>query len=197
MSALHWILLPAVGASIGFITNWVAVQMLFWPRQKVWGIQGLIPRRQQDFADTVAAVVSNQLVEMDDLLSHVDDVDLKAEVAPMIDKAIAEKADSVRNKYPLLKNFLDDERIAGWREAVLNEIESYKPQILDRIKSIATERVDVKSIAFGKLGGQDITRLEDVVKTIAKKEFRAIELWGAALGLLIGLIQAALLEALQ
>lgn len=196
MSQAYWIILPLVGALIGFATNWLAVQMLFHPREKRFGIQGLLPRRQQEFAGTVAEVVSGQLVEMEDLLSVLDAVDLRAEVAPLLDQAIEQKVDGIRERYPMLKHFLDEERVAQWRTAALDEVDRYRPQIFARIKAIAAERIDVRAIAFDKLGGQDILALEGVVRTIAKKEFRAIELWGALLGLTIGLIQAGLLAAI-
>ena len=55
---LPWIVFPLVGALIGYATNWLAVKMLFRPRQP-WGagvlkFQGVVPRRQEALADSIS-----------------------------------------------------------------------------------------------------------------------------------------------
>jgi len=50
MIATKIILIPIIGAIIGLITNWIAVKMLFHPKNKIFGIQGLIPKRKKDLA---------------------------------------------------------------------------------------------------------------------------------------------------
>jgi len=50
------ILIPFIGAIIGLITNWIAVKMLFHPRKKIFGIQGVIPKRKKDIAKRIGDV---------------------------------------------------------------------------------------------------------------------------------------------
>jgi len=50
------ILIPIIGAVIGLITNWIAVKMLFHPRKKIFGIQGVIPKRKRDIARRIGDV---------------------------------------------------------------------------------------------------------------------------------------------
>ena len=50
------ILIPIIGAIIGLITNWIAVKMLFHPRKKIFGIQGVIPKRKKDIAKRIGDV---------------------------------------------------------------------------------------------------------------------------------------------
>ena len=47
------ILIPIIGAIIGLITNWIAVKMLFHPRKKIFGIQGVIPKRKKEIAKRI------------------------------------------------------------------------------------------------------------------------------------------------
>lgn len=63
------IAVPIVGAVIGYITNWVAVKMLFYPHyeKKIWGHRvpftpGVIPRGQGRLARAVGQVVEKQLL---------------------------------------------------------------------------------------------------------------------------------------
>jgi uncharacterized membrane protein YheB (UPF0754 family) len=53
MIEIKLIFLPIVGAIIGLITNWLAVSMLFHPKRKVLGVQGVIPKRKEDIAKRI------------------------------------------------------------------------------------------------------------------------------------------------
>lgn len=48
------ILLPLTGMIIGFMTNWLAIKLLFWPSKKTLGFQGVIPKRKEKIAETIA-----------------------------------------------------------------------------------------------------------------------------------------------
>ncbi len=46
--------MPVVGALIGYFTNWTAIKLLFLPRKKVFGIQGVVPKRKAEIAEKIA-----------------------------------------------------------------------------------------------------------------------------------------------
>jgi len=50
------ILIPLIGAIIGLGTNYLAIKMLFHPRKKVLGIQGVFSKRKKDIAKRVGEV---------------------------------------------------------------------------------------------------------------------------------------------
>lgn len=63
-----WILPVFTGAAVGYLTNWLAIQLLFRPYRPVrWlgGLQGLIPKRQPDLADTLATEIPANLMPAD------------------------------------------------------------------------------------------------------------------------------------
>ncbi len=65
-----YIVTPIIGAIIGYVTNWIAVKMLFRPRKevRVFGKRdfpftpGVIPRGQARLAKAVGNVVETQLL---------------------------------------------------------------------------------------------------------------------------------------
>ncbi|QGU93895.1 DUF445 family protein [Clostridium bovifaecis] len=64
-----------VGAVIGYITNWLAIKMLFRPHEekKIFGIKvpftpGLIPKEQKRIAKSVAEAIGNHLLTSDTML---------------------------------------------------------------------------------------------------------------------------------
>ena len=50
------ILIPLIGFIIGYSTNYLAIKMLFHPRTKIIGIQGLLPKRRKQLAQKIGEV---------------------------------------------------------------------------------------------------------------------------------------------
>ncbi len=192
MDWFPWVMLPVVGGLIGWMTNLLAIRMLFHPRKSVMGLQGLLPRRQKELAASVGDVVGNELVPADELLRGLDDVDLTPHLSELLDEAINAKLQDVK-RIPLIGGLITPERVAQIRDGVLKQIKDKQPVLMKRFKEILKEKINIGQIAEEKLAAFDLDRLERIVNRVASKEFRAIELWGAVLGIIIGLVQAAIL----
>jgi uncharacterized membrane protein YheB (UPF0754 family) len=195
MDWVPWVMLPTVGGAIGWATNYVAIKMLFHPRKPMMGMQGLLPRRQNELAASVGDVVGNELVPTDELLKGLDGLDLTPHLGELLDQAIAAKLEDVK-RIPLVGSLVTPERIAGIRDAVLRQLADKQPILIARFKQILKEKIDIGKIAKEKLAAFDLDRLERIVNQVANKEFRAIEWWGLILGFLIGLVQAGVMALL-
>src|SRR5689334_4106869 len=55
----------SISALVGFGTNWIAIKMLFHPRVRVLGTQGVIPARRADLGRAVAATIEEHLISAD------------------------------------------------------------------------------------------------------------------------------------
>ena len=196
MDWVSWIMLPTVGGAIGWATNWVAIKMLFHPRKPMWGLHGLLPRRQNELAASVGDVVGKELVPTDELLKGLDGIDLTPHLGELLDQAITTKLEDIK-RIPLIGSLVTAERIAGIRDSVLRQLAEKQPVLIARFKEVIKERIDIGKIAKEKLASFDLDRLERIVNHIASKEFRAIEWWGLVLGFIIGLFQAGLLEFIR
>jgi hypothetical protein len=69
---LLWLVPPLVGAAIGYITNAVAIKMLFRPHQavRILGLRlpftpGILPRQRHKLADSIGAMVERELLTAD------------------------------------------------------------------------------------------------------------------------------------
>jgi uncharacterized membrane protein YheB (UPF0754 family) len=62
----HWYVLPVLGTVVGYVTNWLAIWMIFEPndprRVARWTIHGLFLRRQRQVADVYATIVADDIV---------------------------------------------------------------------------------------------------------------------------------------
>lgn len=90
-ASLFWILPPSLGAIIGYFTNWLAIKMLFRPYRK-WrflGIPvpftpGLLPSRREEIAEKVGVVISEQLINQEELKRTLSETHLQKELALLL-----------------------------------------------------------------------------------------------------------------
>ncbi|MCF6228527.1 MAG: DUF445 family protein [Planctomycetes bacterium] len=55
----------SIGGLVGFATNWLAIKMLFHPRVKTFGIQGVVPSRRKELARSIGKVLEEHLISGD------------------------------------------------------------------------------------------------------------------------------------
>lgn len=194
--SLEWILLPAVGALIGWFTNFVAIRMLFHPRKPVrlFGrvvLQGVLPRRQGELARVVGETVERDLLPVDEL---VESLDLAGYQAQVIDAVVGHVGRRVDQNLPALLPANIKRMISAYaRQVVGKEAALVVGEMVSRIKEQVRRDVKLAEFVREKMSQLDTDHLERIVVKVAATELRAIEVLGAVLGLAIGLIQAALL----
>ena len=193
--------LPLVGASVGYATNWVAVRMLFRPRKPVrlLGLTflGLIPRRRKEIASKVAAAVERELITTKDLQAILSDEKLLAAVEIELDVKVRELMRSKIDGLPvILRLAVTAETESRLVKSIVKHIMATIPEVTRRVEDELEKRLDVRKIAEDRINAFDIEHLEEIVLEIARRELRAIELWGAVIGAAVGGAQWALLHFL-
>jgi hypothetical protein len=80
VTLLQWLAPPVVGAAIGFITNDIAIRMLFRPLReyRVLGIRvpftpGIIPRRRRELAEAIGRMVSQELITAETVRTYLQE----------------------------------------------------------------------------------------------------------------------------
>ncbi len=200
MEWMPWVIAPLVGAIIGYVTNTIAIAMLFRPhRPKRLGpllLQGLIPKRQKDLAHKIGEVVGNHLLDHKDLVAAFENMDLEKVLSDLLGKGLGEKISELQ-AMPLIGAFLTPERVQGLKEGIVRSILKRRESLFEAMESQLEKNLDVSGIVEAKVAAFPSEELEGLILAVAKRELRAIEIWGALLGALIGLLQAGLLQVLR
>lgn len=191
-----WILLPGVGALIGYGTNYLAVRMIFRPVRPVrilgFTLQGLVPRRQRELAQSIGRVVGDHLFSHDDMVGALGKLDLGALVDSAFDKGLGQKIAELR-AMPFVGAFLTDERVRDLRAAAVRGVMSRKDEVLAGVEAALRDGIDVHAVVEEKVAAFEVGRLEALILEVASRELRAIEVLGGVLGLAVGLVQAVIL----
>ena len=181
-------------AFIGWITNFIAIKMLFHPRQPLQvgslTVQGIFPKRQKALAFNLAAVIEGELLSHDDIRQAMH----RPEFARRLKDRILDGFTDFLSKRlgglnPMIAMFLDSammDRIKGLLDAEMDRI---VPGLLETATSELQNSLDLRQIIQDKIEGLSMERLEALLMSIMAREFRFIEVVGGVLGGLIGLVQ--------
>ncbi|MDK0919449.1 DUF445 family protein [Clostridium perfringens] len=104
-----------IGAVIGYITNWLAIKMLFRPREAkyIFGIKlpftpGLIPKEKSRIANKVGETVGTHLLNSDSLSKALKDDKIKAKFNEVAKEKINQVINSNSTLEEALKNTLGE-----------------------------------------------------------------------------------------
>ncbi|MBE2229260.1 MAG: DUF445 family protein [Chitinophagaceae bacterium] len=194
----YWLfLIPLISAFIGWVTNWIAIKMLFHPREprRFLGItlQGIFPKRQQQFAEKLGRLVSDEFLSYQDIENRISNPDNLKKIMPLIESHVDDfLRNRIQQEMPMISMFIGDKTIGKLKGAFMVEIESLFPVVMKQYASNLRTELDLEHIVIQKVAGFSSDKLEEILLQIMSKEFRFVEIIGAVIGFIIGLLQILL-----
>jgi uncharacterized membrane protein YheB (UPF0754 family) len=190
-------LLPFISAFIGWFTNWIAIKMLFHPKtpKKILGItiQGIFPKGQKKFAQKLGSLVASELLHFDDIAKRIADPAHLDEVRPYISDHIDHFLEhKLTEKLPVLSMFISAATLAPIKEGLMEEIDIMLPELMKQYADNLKSKIDIEQMVSRKVASFSSDKLEEILVAIMNREFRFVEIIGAVLGFLIGVIQILL-----
>jgi uncharacterized membrane protein YheB (UPF0754 family) len=178
----------------GWVTTWIAIKMLFHPRNPVnilgFKLQGIFPKNQKLIAQKLGQVVSKEFLSFAEIEAKVTNPEnlqkLKPEIEAHIDKFLREK---LTDLFPMLSMFIGDKTINQLKGAFLLELENLFPILMKSYMTKLEKDLDLEKIVTEKVASFSSEKLEDILNQITKKEFQFLEVIGGVFGFLIGLLQ--------
>lgn len=186
------LILAVIGGLIGYITNVIAIKLIFRPinpiKIPIFNIEiiGMIPKRKLEIASNVAEVIEEQFFSFDDIIENVITeqdkqiiIDyIKVRIKLVLNEKLGLIPSSIRN---LVQNYIS--------EVIEDEIKSGVDELSEELIIKANNRINIKEIVENKINELDLYELETIILQIIKKELKQIEVLGLILGFFIGIIQ--------
>ena len=190
-------LIPFISAFIGWFTNWIAIKMLFHPKKQVnvlgIKIQGIFPKGQQQFAEKLGTLVANELIHFDEIAAKLKDPEQLKELNPTIEAHIDTFLRvKLKEKIPVVAMFIGDNTIIKLKDGMMEEINILLPEVIDRYTQGLGAKIDIEKMVTEKVAAFSSDKLEEILESIMKKEFRFVEILGGVLGFIIGMLQVAI-----
>ncbi|QNA43511.1 DUF445 domain-containing protein [Lacibacter sediminis] len=194
----YWlILIPVISAFIGWVTNWVAIKMLFHPRNPVnvlgIRIQGIFPKRQEQFAEKLGKLVSRELLSFSDIEEKISNPENLKKVLPMVETHIDHFLRvKLSESMPMISMFIGDKTIEKLKVTFMDELEILFPKVMKDYTNTLKQQLDLEHIVTEKVKAFSGDKLEEILYQVMAKEFRFVEIIGGVLGFLIGILQVLL-----
>lgn len=189
--------LPLVSGFIGWITNRLAVRMIFRPRKpvRVFGLtlQGVIPRRQRELARSIGETVERELISHDDLQRVASSPSFTNQLGRAIRARLDEVLSRKLGRGPVMSVLLTGEVASSIKDLLVGEVLKQLPDAIEVVLEGMEANLSFQKVVQEKIEGFEMERLERLVYSIASRELRAIEWLGALLGFVIGLVQVSLI----
>lgn len=191
--------LPLIGALHGWLTNSIALKLLFRPsreRRFLWfRFWGVLHQRKAAIAEAMGDIVESELLRAEDIKAHLATADNLEAMANAIARAVSEHVSSrlPRALLPQLR-----QTIAQFLEGKLvKEIIPIIENLLQTAESEVILKGRIAPIVRERISNFDVTELENVVKRAVGREMQWIERLGFVMGLAIGFVQGFFLLILR
>jgi len=190
--------IPFISAFIGWFTNWLAIKMLFHPKQPIkvlWiSFQGIIPKRHQQFSEKLGKLVSNEFLSFGDIEQKISSPENLQKILPVVDQHIDEFLRVKLGKtFPMISMFIGEKTIGSLKAAFMAELEELFPIIMQKYAAELRKDLDLEHIVTQKLKDFSSEKLESVLHQSMANELRLLGLLGAGLGFIIGVLQVIII----
>ncbi|MGE5678103.1 MAG: DUF445 domain-containing protein [Pseudomonadota bacterium] len=188
------IFLVFVGAIIGWLTNVLAIKMLFRPIRPIRipilniTLQGLIPKRRNDISKSIGEVVEKELISINEIFDKMVTEENKLEVIAIIKEKLLKVIDY---KIPAIIPYSIKSKIIEYFEEQINkDAMSILNSSIDGVINSTVHKINIGEMVESKIDELELEHMEALILSITSRELKYIELLGGALGGIIGLIQA-------
>jgi uncharacterized membrane protein YheB (UPF0754 family) len=192
------ILILFISTIIGYLTNVIAVRMLFRPRNPIdlgfYQVQGLLPKRQRQIAASVGELVDKELLSLKDVLDKVNTPEVEEMVVQKVTRMVTLRLTE------LLPKIIPARMVQIIADLIEKILRQETPELIRQVMEAGTDylskEIQVNKIVEDKINNYDLQQLEDIIRGISITELTFIEVLGGILGFLIGLIQVTIMYLL-
>src|SRR4051812_36351806 len=193
----HWWVLPVLGTIVGYVTNWLAIWMIFEPndprRIGRWTVQGLFLKRQPEVADVYAAIVADEIVTVRNIgseLLHGPRADrtramIQSSLRPAVDRATG----SVQ---PLVRLAVGPREYDAIRESLALEGVEYTITPLQDEEFNKEQSRNIRELIGDRIQEMSSRDFAELLRSGMREDEWLLFLHGAVLGFGAGLVHLAL-----
>lgn len=193
---LKLLILAVIGAIIGWMTNVIAIKLMFRPINPVgikgtpFVIQGLIPKRKAEIAKSIGDVISDELISIEKIVDKMlSEMDKKHIIDLIKQKVVAVASEKMPSIIPSMFKGMILQNI----EQIIDENgEQIIIELGEQLSHKAIEAINISKMVEDQINAYDFEKIEEMTMKIAKTELKHIEVLGGVIGFFIGIFQGVI-----
>jgi len=193
--------LPLFGLLVGYLTNLVALRMIFRPQlpHKIgpFTIQGLFHKRQKEVAQDYSRLIADEIVTprniLEAVLTGVHSDRVFSLIARNVQRAIDEQAGLAR---PFVALAVGSRKYIQMKQTAVERLVKRLPDTLHVVDGYAKEAMDIASVLSSRLEQLPPPQFEAMLRPAFKEDEWMLIAVGAALGFCVGVTQLLVFKAI-
>lgn len=186
-----WVL-PLFGFLVGYITNFLAIKLIFEPKKPIKigpiAIQGLFHKRQASIAREFADIVSRRVFNGSNLFSEFSKEPSREAMMRMV-RAKAEALIARYQNHPMAAMMMKPDLVEQLQRDLLTEVESEMYREDGMIFAFTDKSDDIRTKLLERMAVMDPEGFENVLRPAFQQDEWKLILAGAVLGLVAGIVQ--------
>ena len=193
------LIMPAFGLIVGWFTDWLALKMIFNPKQpiRILGIewQGLFLKRRKEVAADYGALIADEIITPRKVIEAILRGPLSDRVFAMVRRQVQASLD--RNTglaKPLVVFSVGSSRYQDMKRSITAKIMQRLPETMTYVEDYARDTMDIRSLLVRKMQDLDELQFEALIRPAFEQDEWILITVGALLGFTMGEVQALVLE---
>jgi uncharacterized membrane protein YheB (UPF0754 family) len=192
-----WVL-PLFGLFTGWFTDWLALKMIFHPRQQ-WRFgpvrwQGLFLARRREVAAQYGELIAREILTPSHLFEALLQGPLSDRVFAMVQRHVQRVVDGQSGPArPLVVLAVGSTRYQQMKRSVADEVMRRLPQTMVRAEDYAADAMDIHTTLVTKMQELDDEQFEELIRPAFRQDEWILISVGAVLGFLMGEFQVLVL----
>lgn len=190
-----WVL-PAAGFLVGYVTNWLALNLIFEPKEPKqigpFRIQGVFIKRQREVAASFADVISDRVLNAENMIRHISDGPNRRRVLSLIEGQVEESMKEYERDV-MVGMLVPKEKLAAAKEDLLERVRKADMSDTHPIKTFAGQSQRIRAQLEENLVALDPAQFSGILRPVFQKDEWKLILAGGIIGAGIGALQVVLL----
>jgi len=190
----RWWVLPVAGFLVGYLTNWVALKVIFLPVQPTkfccFTVQGLFLKRQREVSLIYAELFSTKVLTAENLILGIITGAGSDKLFEQMDKSIQEGIDGAVKSQRVAKMVIGSENYAKMKARISELIRTDIKVFVKHITPYLDEAFDVKKTLENSMLQLSCEEFEQMLHPVFEEGEMKLVLIGGFLGVVIGMVQA-------
>jgi uncharacterized membrane protein YheB (UPF0754 family) len=193
------LIMPAFGLIVGWFTDWLALKMIFNPKEpvRILGVewQGLFLKRRREVAADYGALIADEIITPHKVIEAVLRGPMSDRVFAMVRKQVQAALDRGTGlAKPLVVFSVGSTRYQDMKRTITAKIMARLPESMTYVEEYARDTMDIRNLLVRKMQDLDELQFEALIRPAFEQDEWILITVGALLGFSMGEAQALLLE---
>lgn len=189
-----WWQLPLGGLVVGYLTNVLALNMIFKPAKAYklfgWKIQGLFILRQKEVAKEYANIVANEIITMPNIFRAMFEGDASDRLLHIIEEHVNESFDHTAGfSSALIRITSGSNSYDRIKEIACRRLVAEVPEHIHLIFDYAQQALDIEHTLSDKMSSLPPEDFVDFLRPVFQQDEWKLLLVGSILGMIAGFLQ--------